>query len=93
MAPEKMQNNCMDFLPKSAKELKKQLRIPSRLARISHQFSTAAADPGMSTALRSVGLLDILSSMPAGPSETYMFTLGAKRQAPYPSAPPRYENW
>jgi hypothetical protein len=38
------------------------------LARISHQLSTAAADPGMSTALRSVGLLDILSSMLAGPS-------------------------
>jgi len=38
------------------------------LTRISHQISTAAADPGMSTALRSVGLLDILSSMPAGPS-------------------------
>ena len=37
------------------------------LARISHQISTAAADPGMSTSLRSVGLLDILSSMPAGP--------------------------
>jgi hypothetical protein len=42
------------------------LRKP--LARISHQLSTAAADPGMSTALRSVGLLDILSSMAAGPS-------------------------
>ena len=39
-----------------------------RLARISHQFSTAAADSGMSTALRSVGLLGILSSMSAGPS-------------------------
>jgi|WetSurMetagenome_2_1015567.scaffolds.fasta_scaffold1743683_1 hypothetical protein len=38
------------------------------LARISHQLSTAAADPGMSPALRSVGLLDILSSMSAGPS-------------------------
>ena len=63
------------------------------LARISHQFSTAAADPGMSTALRSVGLLDILSRLPAGPSDTYIFTLGAKRQAPYPSAPPRCENW
>jgi hypothetical protein len=35
------------------------------LARISHQVSTAVADPGMSTALRSV---DMLSSMPAGPS-------------------------
>ncbi len=35
------------------------------LARISHKVSTAATDLGMSTALRSVGLLDILSSMPA----------------------------
>jgi hypothetical protein len=51
MAPEKMQNNCMDFLPKSAKELKKRLQIPSRLALISHQFSTAAADPGNCVAL------------------------------------------
>jgi hypothetical protein len=40
----------------------------NRLARISHQLSTAAADPGISPALRSVGLLDILSSMSAGPS-------------------------
>ena len=38
------------------------------LTRTSHRFFTAAADLGMSTALRSVGLLDILSSMPAGPS-------------------------
>ena len=38
------------------------------LTRISHQLSTAAADPGMSTALRSVGLLDILLSMSVGPS-------------------------
>ena len=38
------------------------------LTRISHQLSTAAADPGMSTALRSVGLLDVLSSTPAEPS-------------------------
>jgi hypothetical protein len=65
----------------------------TQLARISRQPSTAAADPGMSTALRSVGLLDILSSMPAGLSETYIVTLGAKRQAPCPSAPPRYEIW
>jgi hypothetical protein len=43
------------------------------LTRISHQLSTAAADPGMSTALRSVGLLDILLSMPAGPQKlTYL---------------------
>ena len=38
------------------------------LARISHGLSTAAAHPGMSTALRSVGLLDVLSSTSAGPS-------------------------
>ena len=37
------------------------------LARISHQVSTAAADPGMSAALRSVGLPDVLSSTPADP--------------------------
>ncbi len=37
------------------------------LARISHQASTAATDPGMSTALRSLGLLDVLLSTPAGP--------------------------
>jgi hypothetical protein len=44
---------------------KKQGVLPGqsqRLARISHQLSTAAADPGMSTALRSVGRL---VSMPA----------------------------
>jgi hypothetical protein len=39
----------------------------SSLARISHRPPTAAADPGMPTALRFLGLLDILSSMPAGP--------------------------
>ena len=38
------------------------------LTRISHQLSTAAVDPGMSTALRSVGLLDVLSSTPEAPS-------------------------
>jgi hypothetical protein len=31
------------------------------LTRIIHEASTAAADPGVSTALRSVGLLDVLS--------------------------------
>ena len=35
------------------------------LTRIIHEASTAAADPGMSTALRSVGFLDVLSSTPA----------------------------
>jgi len=38
------------------------------LTRIIHEASTAASDPGMSTALRSFGLLDVLSSTPAGPS-------------------------
>jgi hypothetical protein len=37
------------------------------LTRIIHEASTAAADPGMSSALRSFGLLDVLSSTPAGP--------------------------
>jgi len=37
------------------------------LARTSHRPSAAAVDPGMFTALRFLGLLDILSSMPAGP--------------------------
>jgi hypothetical protein len=69
------------------------LEKAERLSRISHQLSTAATDTGMSPALRSFGRLDILSSMPAGPTETYIFTLGAKRQAPCPSAPPRYETW
>ena len=53
------------------------------LVRISHQLSTAAADPGMSAALHSVGLLDILSSMPAGPS----FALAEKRQMRLVSMP------
>ena len=38
------------------------------LARISHRLSTAEAQTGMSIALRSVGLLDVLSSTSAGPS-------------------------
>ena len=33
-------------------------------ARISHKVCAAVADPGMSAALRSVGLLDVLSSTP-----------------------------
>jgi hypothetical protein len=63
------------------------------LTRIIHEVSTAAADPGMSTALRFFGLLDVLLSTPAAPLETYIFTIGAKRQAPCPFAPPRYEIW
>jgi hypothetical protein len=35
------------------------------LARIVHEGSAAAADPGMSAALRSVGSLDVLSYTPA----------------------------
>jgi uncharacterized membrane protein AbrB (regulator of aidB expression) len=41
---------------------------PGALTRIIHEASTAAADPAMSTALRSFRLLDVLSSTPAGPS-------------------------
>ena len=50
-------------------EFKKRGKMKSKsLARISHKVSTAAAQPGTSTALRSLGLLDVLSSTPAGPS-------------------------
>ncbi len=37
----------------------------SLLSRLSHRFSTAAADPGMSAAVRSLGLFDVLSNTPA----------------------------
>jgi len=37
------------------------------LARTSHHPSAAAVDPGVSTALRFLELLDMLSSMPARP--------------------------
>src|SRR5512137_2677646 len=40
-------------------------RCSFMLTRIIHEASTAAADPGLSTALRSVGFLDVLSSTPA----------------------------
>jgi hypothetical protein len=43
------------------------------LTRIIHEASTAAADPGMSTALHFFGLLDVLSSTPPGPQKiTYL---------------------
>jgi predicted alpha-1,2-mannosidase len=57
-----------DSFIKGIRNFDVQTAYEAMLTRISHQLSTAAADPGMSTALRSVGLLDILSSMPAGPS-------------------------
>ena len=44
----------------SAMECGAILDVGATLTRISHQVSTAAADPGMSTALRSVGFLDVL---------------------------------
>jgi len=53
------------YILKSARE---SLIGHAPLTRISHPISTAEADPGMSTALRSLGLLDVLSSTPAGPS-------------------------
>jgi hypothetical protein len=40
----------------------------TNLARIIHEASTVAADPGMSTSLRSFGRLDVLSSTPTRPS-------------------------
>jgi hypothetical protein len=60
--------------------------LPSQfclLTRIIHEASTAAADPGMSAALRSVGLLDVLSSTPAAPS----VALAGKRQMRLASMP------
>ena len=47
------------------------------LARISHRVPTAAAYPGMSTALRSLGLLDVLSSTTAGPSVASLVSMPA----------------
>jgi len=44
---------------------KSDLAVITALARISQGVSTAAADQGMSTALRSVGFLYVLSSTPA----------------------------
>jgi len=52
------------------------------LIRISHRLSTAASDTGMFTALRSVGLLDILSSMPAVPKEPVRGLKGIAFRAP-----------
>ena len=39
--------------------------VAAKLARFSHGLSAAAADPGMSTALRSAGFLDVVSSTPS----------------------------
>jgi len=57
-------------------------KIGRLLVRISHRLSTAASDTGMSTALRSVGLLDILSSMPAGSREPVRGLKGIAFRAP-----------
>jgi len=48
-------------------------RCCKQLTRISHRISTAAAATGMSTALRAVGFLDVLSSA----------TAESDRRAPY----------
>jgi len=53
------------------------------LARTSHRPSAAAVDPGMSIALRFLGLLDILSSMPAGPREPVRGLKGTAFRAPW----------
>ncbi len=54
----------------SVRDCRSERDHPLRISpsRISRRLSTAAADPGMSTGLRSVGLLDVLSSTPAEPS-------------------------
>ncbi|MFQ5737489.1 MAG: xanthine dehydrogenase family protein molybdopterin-binding subunit [Acidobacteriota bacterium] len=52
-------------LPATPERVLEQIK---RLTRISHTQSTTAADMPASTALRSVGLLDVLSSATAGPS-------------------------
>jgi hypothetical protein len=46
-------------------ELQQALIRNPALTRIIHEASTAAADPGMSAALRSVGFLDVLLSTAA----------------------------
>jgi len=59
------------------------------LTRFSHRLSNAAADPGMS-ALRSVGLLDVLPGTPAGPSVALAEKPPDGALYPWPSAPPRH---
>ena len=58
--------------------------VTPALALIIHEASTAAADPGMSAALRSVGLLGVLSSTLVGPLSRALH--------PCLSASPRYES-
>ena len=65
------------FLHKSCLEKQVPTAGWDLLTRISHQVSVAAADPGMSTALRSLGLLDVLSSTPAGPSVARLVSMPA----------------
>jgi hypothetical protein len=48
----------------------------NHLARIIHEASTAAADPGMSTALRFFGLLDVLLSTPAVCAKYWQIEIG-----------------
>jgi len=60
--------NSYGTLIKSFRTSRLSLRRSLRgLARTSHRPFTAAAEPGAFTALRFLGLLDILTSMPAGP--------------------------
>jgi len=60
----------LGLAPTSLPRLRKRMALVgiSVLTRISHQLSTAVPDPGMPTALRSVGFLDVLSSTPAVPA-------------------------
>jgi hypothetical protein len=55
------------FAPSAGKGLLDPARIP-------HRLSAAALDPGMSSALHSVGLLNILPSIPAGSSVTRLIS-------------------
>jgi hypothetical protein len=61
---------------RSRQNVKLFLREP--LARISHGLSAAAADPGMFTALRLVGLLDVLSNTSAGLLITHLVHMSVR---------------
>jgi len=52
-----------------------ELREKTTPARIIHEASTAAADPGMFSGLHSFGLLDVLSSTPARASIAHLVSM------------------
>jgi hypothetical protein len=59
--------------PRIFDSMKEPWSVDRLLARIIHEASTATADPGISTALRYIGLLDVQSSTSPGLSESYIF--------------------